>query len=335
VKELNLKQQLLKHLEDSGDNYLSGNALAKKLSVSRNAVWKTVQSLRAEGYEVLATTNKGYRLKSCGDVLSEEGIRKYIRNAGIFSVEVRKSVTSTNTVLRESAANGAPEGTVLAAEEQTAGKGRQGRQFHSPARHGVYFSLLLRPVTNANNAALITSAAAVAAARAIEDVTGVRAGIKWVNDLFANGKKVCGILTEATFGMESGQVESAVLGIGINVTKPAEGFPGTLESTAGTLTDRATGKDNERCRLIASTLDNFWEFYTDLPARKFLDEYRSRSIILGRDIYVLTGDEKKPARALAIDETCGLIVRFENGETAVLSSGEVSIRPQTSIHNAQ
>jgi BirA family biotin operon repressor/biotin-[acetyl-CoA-carboxylase] ligase len=322
---------LLKLLEDNRGAYISGASIAKELSVSRNAVWKAVTSLRAEGYGILAATNKGYRLENDGDVLSEAGIAGYIKNTGAFRINVLKSVTSTNTVLREQAAKGEPEGYVLAAEEQTAGKGRMGRGFHSPARHGVYFSLLLRPGSKADDAALITSAAAVAAARAVEEVIGVRVGIKWVNDLYHGGKKVCGILTEATFGMESGLVESAILGIGINVTKPEEGFPGELAEIAASLVDRAAGISSERCRLIAATLDNFWEYYADLSARSFLVEYRSRSIMLGRDIYVLSGDGRRPARALAIDENCGLVVQFENGEEATLGSGEVSIR---AIHNS-
>ena len=323
--QVNMKSRLLKLLEDNTEGYLSGNALAKELSVSRNAIWKIVGSLRAEGYSISAVTNNGYRLENSGDVLSKAGITGRIKTADVFRVEVRKTVTSTNTILREIAAKGEPEGFVLATEEQTAGKGRMGRSFHSPAGHGVYFSLLLRPGCKAGDATLITSAAAVAAARAIEDVTGVRVGIKWVNDLFLNGKKVCGILTEAAFGMESGLVESAVLGIGINITRPEKGFPGMLEDVAAALTDRSTGDSGERCRLIAAVLDRFWRYYQNLPAREFLDEYRARSIILGQDIYVLSGSGKKPARALEIDDECRLVVRYKNDEIATLDSGEVSI----------
>ena len=323
---MSVKSQLLKLFEDSEGAFMSGAALADELSVSRSAVWKAVESLRAEGYEIAAVTNRGYRLGNKGDILTATGVEGQIKTKGVFRVEVRESVTSTNTVLRDLAAKGAPEGFVLAAEEQTAGKGRLGRDFYSPARSGVYFSLLLRPGCRAGEAALITSAAAVAAARAIESEIGARVGIKWVNDLFAEGKKVCGILTEASFGMESGMIESAVLGIGINITRPEGGFPGELADVAASLTDRPAGKDSERCRLIAATLDNFWGYYQNLEGRLFLDEYRARSIILGQDIYVLSGDKKRAARAVAIDDKCGLAVRYENGETATLGSGEVSVR---------
>lgn len=263
-----------------------------------------------------------------GDVLSAEVITGYLESAETFRVEVRKTVTSTNTVLREMAAKSCsgdvPEGLVLAAEEQSAGKGRLGRSFYSPGGHGVYFSLLLRPRLKACDAALITPAAAVAAALAIEAVTGARAGIKWVNDLFLNGKKVCGILTEATFSMGGGIVESAVLGVGINTTRPENGYPEGLDGAAA-LADRIAGKNNERSRLIAATLNKFWRYYKDLPARGFLDEYRARSVVLGQDIYVLSDGGKKRARALAIDDDCRLVVRYDNGGAAVLDSGEVSI----------
>jgi len=326
VSDLRIKTRLLKLLEDNKDAYVSGNDIAKELSVSRNSIWKAVKSLRAEGYEISALTNNGYRLESSGDVISIAGITRHFKSDGVFIVDVMKSVTSTNTVMRDLAVKGMPEGCVLAAEGQTAGKGRLGRGFHSPAGHGAYFSLLLRPGSRTKEAALITSAAAVASARAIEEVMGVESGIKWVNDLLVGGKKVCGILTEAVFDMESGMVESAVLGIGINTTRPKEGFPKSLEGIAAPLADRVEGKDGERCRLIATTLENFWGYYQNLENRGFLDEYRARSVILGKDIYVLSGSVKTPARAIAIDDECGLVVRYENGETATISSGEVSVR---------
>ena len=323
---LNTKSQLLKILEDNKDSYISGEELAKSLAVSRNAVWKAMNSLRADGYSIPALTNRGYRLDCDGDILSAEGIGRYIKTDGVFHIETRKTVTSTNTVLRELAGKGAPEGYVLAANEQTGGRGRLGRNFYSPAGHGVYFSLLLRPGSKSTDASLITSAAAVAVARAVEEVTGVKLGIKWVNDLYTDGKKVCGILTEATYGIESGIVETAILGIGINVTRPDEGFPGTLKGSAGAIHRDTTVTANERCRLVAATLDNFRAFYKDIQDRAFLEEYRERSIILGKDIYVINEEREKPAAAIGIDDDCGLIVRYEDGKTATLRSGEVSIR---------
>ena len=268
-----------------------------------------------------------YEGEICGEILSEAEITANLRNFDVFHVETRKSVTSTNTILRELAAQGAPEGYVLAADEQTAGKGRLGRHFYSPAGHGVYFSVLLRPGSKTKEPGLITTAAAVAAARALEDVFGVKAGIKWVNDLFVDGKKICGILTEASFDSESGFIKSAVLGIGINITKPDEGYPEWAGGAAAALTDMRSGVDGGRCRLIAAALDDFWEFYQNLSERGFMEEYKTRSIVLGKDIFVLTHEGKKRAHALAIDDGCELVVRYTDGRIEKLGAGEVSIIP--------
>ena len=341
---MSLKMKLVELLEESGDGYVSGNSLAGALSVSRNAVWKAVESLRAEGYDILAVTNRGYRLAGYGDALSVSGIEKNLTTKGVFVIDVRKSVSSTNTVLRELAVKGAPEGYVLVAEEQTAGKGRLGRDFHSPGGHGIYFSLLLRPGSGASSRSgtqgggasglggtqggveLITSAAAVAVAGAIEAVLGIRVGIKWVNDLFIGDRKVCGILTEATFDMETGTADSAVLGIGVNISEPESGYPDAIRSIAAPLLQSKAGFGGVRSRLIAAVLDSIWGYYQNLAGKEFLDEYRDRSVVLGRRIYVISGGEATPARALEIDDECRLKVRYDDGVVATLGSGEVSVK---------
>jgi len=260
------------------------------------------------------------------DSLSATGIREKLRYKDAFSICVLESVTSTNTVLREEAAKGAPEGCVIAADEQTAGKGRLGRSFHSAAGSGVYFSLLLRPAYSIQDAALITSAAAVAAAHAIRDVFGILPGIRWVNDLLISDKKVCGILTETSLNIQSGAIESAVLGIGINIIAPEGGYPDEIAGVAGAITDKRDVGKNKRCALIAAVLDGFWEYYMDLPKRSFIEDYRALSVVTGKDICILSSGEKIPAFALGIDGDCGLIVRYANGDVAVLHSGEVSVR---------
>jgi len=228
--------------------------------------------------------------------------------------------------MRELAVKGMPEGYVLAADGQTAGKGRQGRGFHSPSGHGAYFSVLLRPGPITGDPVLITSAAAVAAARAIEDAYDVKVGIKWVNDLMVGSMKVGGILTEAVFCMNSNVVETAVLGIGVNITRPKEGFPKSLEGIAASLADRSEGRNYERCRLIAATLDYFWGYYQNLEAREFLNEYRARSVVLGQYVDVVKGGSSRAARAISIDDDCGLVVLYGDGESETLSSGEVGIK---------
>ena len=324
---MNVKSELLRIFSENPSDYVSGEELAKRLSVSRNAVWKAVQSMRGEGYHISAVTNKGYRLDSNADVVSAQAISACFRNPGIFHVEFRKSVDSTNTALREMAdrANLA-EGFVLAADGQSAGKGRRGRGFFSPPGHGIYFSILLKIGNKTVDAALITALAAVAASMAIEEIMGITTGIKWVNDLYLNNKKVCGILTEAVYDMESGRIETAVLGIGINVTTPPGGYPHELKDIVTALTDKHTAANNERCRLIAATLDNFMEHYRNLSELNFLNEYRKRSIIIGREVDVVSLDgSTKKAQVLKIDDRCGLVVKYKDGKTATLTSGEVRI----------
>ena len=199
---MQVKDRVLAALEASRGTYLSGQALAQQLQVSRNAVWKAISQLRESGYPIQAVSHRGYCLDVDSPLLSPQSIARHLTVPGL-QAEVAQTVSSTNTLLRQRAEEGAPEGLVLAAVEQTAGKGRQGHSFFSPPDTGLYLSLLLRPKLSAQDALLLTTCAAAAVALAIEACAGVEAQIKWVNDVFCRGKKVCGILTEAAQGLES------------------------------------------------------------------------------------------------------------------------------------
>ena len=218
---MKLKDRVLNELESNRGKTLSGAQLAQTLEVSRTAVWKAIEELRKDGFEISAATNKGYTLKSDDNSLSAEGIKAILGKTG-YDIHVEKTVTSTNTVLKELAKDGAPSGYVLLAQQQTAGKGRLGRRFYSPDKTGVYLSVILRPKLTIENALFITTSAAVAVSRAIETISNnkVKAQIKWVNDVYVDNKKVCGILTEAAVDFESGGLEYAVLGIGVNILAP-------------------------------------------------------------------------------------------------------------------
>ncbi|UOO38637.1 biotin--[acetyl-CoA-carboxylase] ligase [Oscillospiraceae bacterium CM] len=325
---MELKSAVLKALEDNRGQYISGSALAARLFVSRNAVWKAVKALEEEGHQIQAVTNKGYCLLPESDILSAAAIEKHLGDrAGTFKIEVVKQTTSTNASLKEKASDGAPEGAVLASCEQTSGRGRQGRSFYSPGDTGVYFSLLLRPRLSAMDAALITAAAAVAACEAIEAVAGKQASIKWVNDLFVGGKKVCGILTEGAFDMESGGLDYVVVGIGINVALPSGGFPEDLRDVAGALYEGAA-PSGVKARLIAEVLKRLWQYYEKLGDKPFLTPYKKRSFLIGQDVDVLAGDKTRKACAIDIDDDCRLIVRYDDGSIEALSSGEVRVRPR-------
>ena len=210
-----LKEQVLGFLWKAQDDYISGAELARRLGVSRTAVWKAMGQLRAQGYLIESVTNKGYRLSPCSDVLSAAGVEKYLKTQSL-SIRVVDEVDSTNSVLKRMAAEGAPQGSVLIAERQSAGRGRMGRSFYSPPGTGLYMSLLLRPCMEAQRATLVTTSAAVAVAEAIERLAGEAAQIKWVNDVLFHGRKVCGILTEAGMDFESGMIDR----------RPGRGLPG-------------------------------------------------------------------------------------------------------------
>lgn len=322
---MTVKQKLIELFEKNKGTFLSGAEIAHSLSCTRGAVWKAVKSLQEDGYDITAVSGKGYRLEISTDVLSENGIKRYLspQCAGL-SVEVHKIINSTNTKLKELAADGAPEGTVVISGEQTNGKGRLGRSFFSPSDTGVYMSLLLRPQMTADSAVRITTAAAVAVAEAIEKLSGQSAEIKWVNDIYMNGKKVCGILTEAAFSLENGGLEYAVLGIGVNAYAPEKGFPEEIKDIAGAVfTER---KDDMRNKLAAEILDRFMKYYCELADNTYIDGYRDRLMWKGKKINIISGNTSTPATLSDVDKDCRLLVEYENGERSAVSSGEISIR---------
>lgn len=289
------------------------------------------------------------------DILSSSGIKEHLDEQNKdLNIEIYPVLDSTNLTLKEKAASGAPEGTVIIAEEQTMGRGRFGRQFFSPAGTGIYMSMLLRPQLEPSDSTLITTAAAVAVSEAIEEVTGASTSIKWINDIWIinpdTGKhsKICGILTEAALSSGSRYPDYIILGIGINVFEPENGFPTELLDIAASAigSDRPTKNSNDtstslaqydssylhntRNRIIAAVLNKFMVYYPKLTKRTFLDEYRHRSVVLGRKINVIENtlrpDVSFSATAIAIDDDCNLIVELEDGTRKSLYSGEISIR---------
>ncbi len=320
------KEELLELLAHNAGVYYSGEAIAKLLGVSRAAVWKAVKALRSDGYTIDAVTNKGYCLLQSMDIMSAQGIAKYLTSAcdGLV-ITVLPSVSSTNALVREKAEGGAPAGYTLLANEQCSGRGRRGRSFFSPAGTGIYMSLLLRPQQYSTEQAVrITSIAAVAMCEAIEAVTAEKAMIKWVNDIFVRGKKVCGILTEAAFDLENSLLSYAVLGAGINVYEPTSGFPEEIREVAGALF-RDIQQDIKN-RLAAAFLNRFMAYYSVLDTADYVEQYRERSFVIGKTVTVIAAGHKDNALVLGIDDACRLLVRYDDGREAALSSGEISIR---------
>lgn len=320
------KEKLLALLEDSKGTFFSGEEIARTLQVSRAAVWKAVNALREDGYTVDAATNKGYRLSPDSDILSPQGIRRFLKpEYRDLDLTVLPTAPSTNALVREKANQGCPEGCVIIACEQTAGRGRYGRQFFSPVDSGVYLSLLLRPTAySPQQATCLTAAAAAAMCQAIEAVTGQQPGIKWVNDIFLRGKKVCGILTEAAVGLETGTLNYMVLGAGVNLYPPAEGFPEGIQSIAGSVLEHSCPEAKNR--LVGEFLNRFWDFYSHPECRTYLEDYRARSLAIGRNVTVLSAGKAVSAYAYGIDDDFRLLVRYDSGKTEALSYGEIRIQ---------
>ena len=281
-----VKADVLAALDAARGKYISGQELAQQLGVSRTAIWKAVAALRADGIPVAAVTNRGYILSPAADVLNAAAVTALLapEAARALQVEVVDRLPGTNAALRARAENGAPEGLVLIAQAQSAGRGRGGHSFFSP-QGGLYLSILLRPEIGLRQAVRLTAMAAVAACRAAENVSGAELRIKWVNDLWRDGRKVCGILTEAALDMESGMLDYAVLGLAF--------------------------------------LNEFWALYHGVPKPEYLPEYRARQALLGQTVTVTprNGTPRK-AEALDIDEDCRLVVRFAGEHNLVPLRGE-------------
>lgn len=256
--------------------------------------------------------------------LNENNIREYLPTNDKRNIYVFDSIDSTNNFAKKLAAEGEPHGTAVAAEMQTSGRGRLGRSFCSPSGGNIYMSVILRRDISIEKSMLITPCAAVAVADAIDSVCGTETKIKWVNDLFLGGRKICGILTEASLDCETKKLGYAVVGIGINLASIRKSFPKELIESATSIEDE-TGKIPDRFRLIAEILRNLDEQIGKIEDVSFMDEYRRRSFLIGRHISVVKSDGERMAEAVGIDDSAGLVVRYDDKTVETLNSGEARI----------
>ncbi len=259
------------------------------------------------------------------DFLTIEGIKGYLKPqlSEKLNIKIEKQVDSTNKIVKQLGRQGEKEGFLLISESQTEGRGRLGRSFFSPEGSGIYMSLLLKPKIAPEKATFITTAAAVSVCVALERLGVKNPQIKWVNDIFVEEKKVCGILTEGSID-GGGKLDFAVLGVGINIYSPKDGFPSELQSIAGGVFYEK--KENIRNRFIAYFLESFFSFYEDLLGKKYIPEYEKRCFVIGKNITFIKNGEEVKATAIGIDDNCGLTVVLGDGKTDVLSTGEVSVR---------
>ena len=308
------------------EGFLSGEDIGRELSITRAAVWKGIKKLREEGYEIEAVTNRGYRLTNPETMYNkrelEQGLKTKTMGQSIYFYE---ETATTNNRARELALEGAPEGTLVVAEKQTAGRGRRGKVWESPLGTGIWMSLVLRPQIMPAEASVLTLLCGLATAEAIKAETGLSAGIKWPNDILINGKKAVGILTE--MDCEMSEVHFVIPGIGINVNTAS--FPPEIADIATSLYLEC-GKTVSRRRLVHKVLERLEEHYeTFLRTGSFtamLEDYRKHCITLGKEVHVL-GREPFFAEALDITPEGELLVRrADNGKEEVVFSGEVSIR---------
>lgn len=339
---MSTKEEVLKLLNSNKGSFISGQEIAGVLDVSRAAVWKAIKSLESDGLGIEAVTNKGYRLSDEADVIDPGYIRDKLKEEGLdVKVLFKDETGSTNAdaveLLKESDVP-----ILVIADKQNAGRGRKGRDFYSPKGSGLYMSLAMRDALTLMKTARVTAVAAVAVAEAVDRVVfggSNRSLIKWVNDIYLDDKKVCGILSEAMISMEDEASGTVVVGIGINVYEPLGGFPDEISSRAGYLIgqyDRGRYAGNNdsgrglRSHLAKEIISGFFR-YLNKPDDS-LKIYRDKSYLSGKYVTVnsfVPNDKRAGSRArvLGIDDECRLLIEYEDGSSEALSSGEVSVLP--------
>ena len=320
-----MKGEILKLLKET-DGYVSGQELCRRFGVSRTAVWKVVNQLKEEGYEIEAVRNRGYALKGAGDVLSEAELLSCLETEWAGGRIVYFDATdSTNAQAKRLAEAHAPHGTLVVSDRQDGGKGRRGRSWASPSGVGIWMSLILRPEIAPSSASMLTLAAALAVREGIQEETGLSPLIKWPNDLVLNGKKICGILTEMS--TELMEIQYVITGIGINVNQRE--FPSEIRDTATSLSLEA-GRCFRRSSLIAAILKAFEKDYAaflktgDLSL--LLEEYNACLVNRGKEVCILDPSGEYRAVAEGIDESGSLLVTLPDGTRREIISGEVSVR---------
>ncbi len=314
-----MQNQILHFLKKS-EGYISGEEISRQLKISRAGIWKNIEELRKEGYDIEAVPHRGYRLASAPDKLFPHEIQFNLK-AKILGKEVihYDSIGSTMDVAFELAMKGSLEGTVVCAENQTKGRGRLGRDWVSPKGKGIYLSIILRPRLTPNEAAQLTLLSAVAVSEAIKKVCGVAASIKWPNDLLINNKKVAGILMESSAQMDN--VRFVVLGLGLNVNTALNHLPPNSTSLK-----QVTGKQISRVHLIQEILQHLEKWYDILKAKGFppvLVRWKELSSTLGRRVRIVDPSGAIEGEAIGLDAQGGLMIRNESGIAVKRMTGDV------------
>jgi BirA family biotin operon repressor/biotin-[acetyl-CoA-carboxylase] ligase len=317
---------LLCSLKQGRDTWVSGQFLSERLSMTRSAVWKQIGALKEDGYEIEASPRKGYRLRGVPDLLLLQEIRDGLKTRVFGQVQACyfRQTDSTNLRARELAARGAPEGTLVVAEQQTHGRGRRQRTWFSPPQQGIYASLILRPAIAPMEAPRMTLLAAVAVADALTAQTPLKVTIKWPNDILVRGRKIAGILTEVSTGMDA--VDYMVIGLGLNVNSLRSDFPEEIRAHATSIRSE-TGTPFSRALLLRSTLEHFENYYDIFHCRGFgpvLLRWRSLTDMLGRRVRVDMIGTQCAGEVSDFDQDGFLILRDQGGRSLRIFSGDVT-----------
>ena len=324
---MSLDVQILTALRAAGDGAVSGAEMSLKLHVSRAAVWARIEDLRSLGYDIEASPHRGYRLLSVPDLLHADDLISRLGKTNVVGRDIRvfQDTTSTNDVIEKLARDGVKEGAVVFAESQTRGRGRLGRKWMSPAKRGLWFSVLLRPDLRPQETTRLTVASATALRRAIESQTGLRPEIKWPNDILIHGKKVAGILTELSGELD--HVNYIILGIGVDVNLSQGDFPAELRKSATSLKIEL-GKPVSRPELAVAILRELDHDYARIASGQFAalaNEWEEHGTTIGHEVVIRTGVRQIRGRAEALGEDGELLLRTEHGHLERIIGGDVTL----------
>ena len=321
------RDRVLQILYRKNGECVSSSEITGELGITRSAVFKIINELKKQGFDIESIHHRGYRLGNEKDIISPEIINEIIEKEGMNrSIQYFERVDSTNTFAKKILMEGESYPDIIIANEQEQGRGRLGREFYSPKGTGIYCSFILDPFIKIENSILVTVAASVAVSRAIEKVTKKDTRIKWINDIYIDDKKVCGILTEAVTDFETGIIGKIILGIGINFNTPSESFPDEITDRASSVfMDDTFGVT--RNQLIAQLIIEIDECMNDIENDEIIRYYRNKSLVLGKMLEIRYFGQEKPiqGKAVDIDRNGFLIIETKNG-LLTLNSGEVSIR---------
>ena len=319
------RQSILEFLYSSCGEWISGEEISSSLGISRSAVWKNIKFLKEKGYSIDSSSKLGYRFFSAGKSLDEYKIRNNLNTEliGKKTLIVHEETVSTNIDAFKLASQGAEEGTVIIAENQTSGKGRLGRSWTSFPGRGLYLSIILRPSISPSKGSGITIAAAVALSNTLDEYGIKNHEIKWPNDILLNGRKVSGILTEMKG--DADKIDFIITGIGINLNTRPEDYPSDIKKIAASAAD-SKGEDIDRCAFLQSLLRNFERYYLKFLNSRFpeiLEIWKKKASIVGREIKVSLIDETFTGTVKGINAEGFLIVETGTGER-LINSGDIN-----------